>query len=95
LTETIARDAQRAAKNVELAQRQMTISDWLLSNSKGYLEFRQEEFSRGQIAETDVSAAQAAYNSALASANAARYTYLVRVSEFVHHISAGSVPPKR
>lgn len=95
LTETIARDAQRAAKSVELAQRQMTISDWLLDNSKGYLEFRQEDFRRGQASETDVSAAQGAYNSALASANAARYTYLLRVSEFVEHLSEGAVPPKR
>jgi outer membrane protein TolC len=95
LTETIARDAQRAAKNVELAQRQMAISDWLLSNSKGYLEYRQEDFRRGQASETDVGAAQAAYNSALASANSARYTYLIRVAEFVNHISEGTVPPKR
>lgn len=95
LTETVAREAQRAAKNVELAQRQMGISDWLLANSKNYLEYRQEESRRGQASEADVGAAQAAYNTALASANTARYTYLLRMSEFVHQISEGSVPPKR
>lgn len=94
LTETVARDAQRAAKNVELAQRQMAINDWLLGNSQGFLEYRREEFQRGQVSETDVDAAQAAYNSALASANSARYTYLVRLSEFVQLISDGRVPPK-
>lgn len=94
LTETIARDAQRAAKNVELAQRQMAINDWLLGNSQGFLEYRREEFRRGQVSETDVDTAQAAYNSALASANSARYTYLVRLSEFMQLISDGRVPPK-
>lgn len=95
LTESIARDAQRMTKNVELAQRQMAINDWLLDNSKGYLEYRQEDFRRGQASETDVGTAQAAYNSALASANSARYTYLVRVAEFVHHIREGAVVPRK
>jgi outer membrane protein TolC len=97
LTGTIARDAQRSARSVDLAQRQMVISDRLLANALSFLEYRQSDFSRGQASEADVNGAQAAYNHAFNNANGARYSYLMRVAEFVNNISENPtpIPPRR
>ncbi len=93
LNETVARDAQREARAVDLAQRQMAISDRLLSNAQNFLDFRQEDLRRGQASETEVNAAQAAYNVALNTANASRYNYIMRVANFMTIISEGDVTP--
>src|SRR5690606_29072454 len=62
--DNLQRTVQNAARNIELASRQMAISDKLLDNSKVYLDFRQEDFKRGNASEADVNQAQASYYSA-------------------------------
>jgi len=86
LTDRLAQAAQRSAKAVALAQKQMNISDRLLENARQFLDFTKADFARGQASEAQVNAAQAGYNQQLSGASAARYTYLVHVTDFVSTI---------
>jgi outer membrane protein TolC len=88
MTDTMLQDAKRAARLVGLAEKQLAISERLLASAAGFLEFSQGNFSRGQAAESDVAKAQAGYNVALAATNAARASYLLRISEFVSMVGA-------
>ncbi len=88
LKTNLPRDAQRAAKAVELAERQLVINERLLSNATGFLDYRQDEFRRGQASETDVNAARAAYDRALTAAQLSRYDYLLKLGEFVNFVNA-------
>lgn len=87
LTDKLADDAQKAAKAVDLAQRQLAISERLLNNAGNFLSYTKEDFKRGQASEAQVDAAQAGYNNTLSSTNYERYKYLMRVSEFISLIS--------
>lgn len=85
--EALRHQAQNAARAIDLAYRQMAINDRLLTSGQDFLKFRKEDFKRGQASETDVNGAQAAYNSAVVSANMARYNFLMREAEFVSLIA--------
>ena len=87
LTETLAQDARKAAKAVELAQRQLAISERLLNNAGNFLSYTKEDFKRGQSSEAEINAAQASYNASKNSTNSSRYIYLMRVSEFASLIA--------
>jgi outer membrane protein TolC len=88
LTETLAQDARKAAKAVDLAQRQLAISERLLNNAGNFLNYTRDELKRGQSSEAEINAAQAGYNGTKSSTNSSRYIYLMRVSEFVSLIAA-------
>ncbi|MCF7687223.1 MAG: TolC family protein [Cephaloticoccus sp.] len=90
-TERLAHDARKAAKAVELAQRQLAISERLLDNAGNFLAYTKEDFKRGQASETAVNNAQANYNSLEHSANSVRRDYLLRVSEFLSLIEEAGV----
>lgn len=91
LKDTLAQDAQRAAKQVELAFRQMQINDRLLASAMEFLKYRQGDFQRGLASETDLAGAEAGYRSMFASTVSSRYNYLMRVVEFVSLIGADPV----
>lgn len=89
-----AEEARRAARMVDLAEKQLAISERLLNNAGNFLEYTKADFGRGQASETEVARAQAGYNSMLVSTIGARSNYLHRVSEFVSLIGADpAVPP--
>lgn len=93
-TTKAAEDARRAARMVEISEKQLAISERLLNNAGNFLEYTKADFKRGQASETEVARAQAGYNSTLASTIGARSNYLHRVSEFVSLIGADpAVPP--
>lgn len=75
--------AEAAVRNIELAYRQMSISDKILENSQAYLSFRQEDFKRGNASEADVNQALTSYNGAMVSANNARINFMMKQVEFV------------
>ena len=87
LTETLAQDARKAAKAVDLAQRQLAISERLLNNAGNFLSYTKDELKRGQSSEAEINAAQAGYNATKSSTNSSRYIYLMRVSEFLSLIA--------
>lgn len=82
-TEALAQDAQRAAKQVELASRQMQITDRMLASSANFINFRREDFKRGLASETDIANAESGHKTMIATSANARYNYLMRVIEFV------------
>jgi outer membrane protein TolC len=94
-TETLARDARRAARMVNLAERQLAISERLLNSSGNFLEYTKADFERGQAAVTDVAKAQAGYNNSLSATNTARANYLLRISEFASLIGVAPTAPTR
>jgi len=85
--DNLQRTVQTAARNIALASRQMAISDKLLENSLAYLDFRQEDFKRGNASEADVNQAQANYYSARVSAINSRINFLMKQVEFVSQIA--------
>ncbi len=82
-TESIGRDAQNAAKQADLAYRQMQINDRVMISSLNFLQYRQDDFKRGLASESDVAGAEATYKATFANAITSRYNYLMRVTEFV------------
>jgi outer membrane protein TolC len=89
----VAADAQQAARMVDLAEKQLAISERLLNNAGNFLEYTKTDFTRGQASETEVARAQAGYYNMLASTTGQRSTYLHRVSEFVSLIGADETLP--
>lgn len=87
LTKNLAENAQKAAKAVELAQRQLAISERMLDNAGNFLSYTEKDFKRGQSSEAQVDSAQAGYNNTTSSTNYDRYSYLMRVAEFVSLIA--------
>lgn len=85
--DNLQRTAQNAARNIALASRQMAISDKMLDNSQVYLDFRKEDFKRGNASEADVNQALANYYSARVSAINARINFLMKQVEFVSQIA--------
>lgn len=88
LKDTLAQDAQRAARQVDLAFREMQINDRLLASAREFLKYRQGDFQRGLASETDVAAAEASLRGSFANAAFSRYTYLMRIAEFVSLVGA-------
>ncbi len=88
-----AEEARRAARMVDLAEKQLAISERLLNNAGNFLEYTKADFGRGQASETEVARAQAGYNNMLVSTISTRSNYLHRVSEFVSLIGADSTVP--
>jgi outer membrane protein TolC len=87
----LSQDAQKAAKSVDLAQRQLAISERLLNNAGNGLAYTNENFKRGQSSEAEVNAAQANFNGLENAANGSRRDYLLRVSEFMSLIGEDTV----
>lgn len=85
--ESQRRQAESAVRGIELAYRQMAIGDKILDNSQVYLNFRREDFKRGNASEADVNQALASYYSAMVSANNARINFLMKQVEFVSLIA--------
>jgi len=82
-SENLAHDAQKAAKSVDLALRQLVISERLLDNAGNFLSYVKEDFKRGQTSEAEINSAQANFNNLESGTNASRRDYLLRVSEFM------------
>jgi len=87
----LAQDAQKAAKSVDLAQRQLAISERLLDNAGNFLSYTKEDFNRGQASEAEVNAAQANFNGLNNATNGSRRDYLLKVSEFMSLIGEDAI----
>ena len=87
----LKRNAQNAARAVDLAYQQMAINDRLLANNLNYLNFRRDDFKRGQASEADVNQALSGYNSSLVSANVSRSNFLMSSAEFVSLVAQDPV----
>lgn len=83
LTESLGTDAQRAARQVGYAERQMLIQDQLMDSATNFLQYRKDEFARGTVSETDVAAVQAIYNKELIATTQQRSEYLLKFSDFL------------
>ncbi len=86
LTENLPEDAQREAKDTDLAMRQMRISDRLFDDRGSYLQVREQDFKRGTVSETDLNAARAAFNAAKIASFGARAAYLQQMGEYLGFI---------
>lgn len=83
LTESLGTDAQRAARQVSYAERQMLIQDQLMDSATNFLQYRKDEFARGTVSETDVAAVQAVYNRELIATTQQRADYLTKFGDFL------------
>jgi outer membrane protein TolC len=86
-TESVASDAQRNARQLSFAARQMAIQERLFDSNRNFLNFVKEQRSRGLSSDSDVTQAQLRYNSGFLSALEARADYLLKSSEFVGLVS--------
>ena len=91
-SETIRNEAKQLARAVDLAGRQLAISERLLDNAGVFLKFTRDDHTRGNASAAQVNQAQANFNELKLSANSARYNYLMRVSEFVGRIGRTETP---
>lgn len=82
-SESVGIDAQKAARSVHFAERQMQIQDRLFESSRNFLDFRQNEARSGAASASDVQVAQARYDSARVSALQARSEFLMQLSAFI------------
>jgi outer membrane protein TolC len=83
LTQNLAEDAQRQAKQTEFALRQMRIYDRWFDDRGNYLRAREEDFKRGTASETDLNGARAGYHQAEITAFGSRAAYLMQVCDFL------------
>jgi outer membrane protein TolC len=83
LTEDLGTTAQRAARLLSFAERQMHIQDQLFGSTENFLTYRRDEFRRGTASEADIAGAQIAYNRELVLALQYRSEYLLRASDFL------------
>jgi len=86
-SETVATDAQRNARQLSFAARQMAIQERLFDSNRNFLNFLKEQRSRGLSSDADVNLAEVRYNSGLLAALEARADYLLKSSEFVGLVS--------
>lgn len=86
-SETVATDAQRNARQLSFAARQMAIQERLFESNRNFVNFLKEQRSRGLSSDADVSQAEVRYNSGLLAALEARADYLLKSSEFVGLVS--------
>lgn len=91
-SETVRNEAKQLARAVDLAGRQLAISERLLDNAGVFLKFTRDDHTRGNASTAQVNQAQANFNELKLSANSARYNYLMRVSEFVGRIGQTETP---
>jgi len=85
-TQNLPEDAQRGAKQTDLALRQMRINDRLFEDRGYFLQSREQDFKRGTASETDFNNARAGYDQAKISAFGARAAYLQQMGEFLGFI---------
>ena len=83
LTQSLAEDAQRQAKQTEFALRQMRINDRWFDDRGNFLRSREEDFKRGTASEADLNSARAGYNQAEITAFGSRAAYLMQVCDFL------------
>jgi outer membrane protein TolC len=83
LTQNLADDAQRQAKQTEFALRQMRIYDRWFDDRGNFLRSREEDFKRGTVSETDLSGARSLYSQAEITAFGSRAAYLMQVCDFL------------
>lgn len=83
LTDNLGTEAQRSARQVGYAERQMLIQDQLMDSATNFLQYRKDEFARGTVSETDVAAVQAVYNRELITTMQARSDFLLKFSDFL------------
>lgn len=81
------RQAEAAVRAVDIARRQMAISDRMLDNSQSYLTFRENDFKRGNASESDVEQAKSGFNSSKVSAINARINFLMKQVDFISLIA--------
>ncbi|MCB1103893.1 MAG: TolC family protein [Cephaloticoccus sp.] len=89
---TVRSEARQLARAVELAGRQLAISERLLDNAGVFLKFTRDDHIRGNASAAQVNQAQANFNELRLSANSARYNYLMRVSDFIGRIGQTETP---
>jgi outer membrane protein TolC len=82
-SEAIAADAQRTARELDFAARNLRLQEKLLDSNRAFLNFRQDQITRGLASATEIGQAQLQYNTGLLTAIIARADYLQRVAEFV------------
>jgi outer membrane protein TolC len=82
LTDNLGTDAQRAARQLAYAERQLAIQEQLMDSDTNYLQDRKEARARGAISDTDVAAVQATYNRQLLKSLQLRSEYLIKFSDF-------------
>lgn len=83
LTQNLAENAQRQAKQTEFALRQMRIYDRWFDDRGNFLRAREEDFKRGTASETDLNGARAGYHQAEITAFGSRAAYLMQVCDFL------------
>jgi outer membrane protein TolC len=83
LGDRLVQQARSESKQVYFSARSMSIDDRFLKSTEISLQTRQEEFSRGVIAEADVSLAQLSLFDARITTYGARIDYLLRVGDFL------------
>jgi outer membrane protein TolC len=85
--ESVASDAQRNARQLSFAARQLSIQERLFDSNRNYLNFIKEQRSRGLSSDADVTQAQVRYNSGFLAALEARADYLLKSADFVGLVS--------
>ncbi len=85
--ESVASDAQRNARQLSFAARQLSIQERLFDSNRNFLNFIREQRSRGLSSDADVTQAQVRYNSGLLAALEARADYLLKSADFVGLVS--------
>jgi len=83
LTDTLAQQAQTQVKQINFTARSMSIADRQLIASESTLKSRQDEFSRGVIAESDVSVTRLMLYDSIINAYNYRIEYLTRMGDFL------------
>jgi outer membrane protein TolC len=83
LTQNLAEDAQRQAKQTEFALRQMRIYDRWFDDRGNFLRSREEDFKRGTASEADLNSARAGYNQSQITAFLSRAGYLMQMCDFL------------
>ncbi len=83
LTENLGQQAQNQSRVIGFAFRNASITDRLLVSGEGNLNYRNEQFTRGVIAEEDVNAARLNFYDAQINACTSRADCLNQVSSFL------------
>jgi outer membrane protein TolC len=84
--ESLPEDAQREARQTDLAFRQMRINDRLYEDRGVYLQAREQDFKQGTASETDLNAVRAGYIQAKITAYGSRAAYLQQFGELLGFI---------
>ncbi len=91
LTENLAQQAQTQARLAAFSARYVSIYDRLLVSGEGNLRSKNEEFTRGVIAEEDVSVAKLGYFDSQITAYTSRADYFNQLTTFLGTVSEDPV----